>query len=62
MARYFKLVEIDQDSFIEAVGEDLNCCQMYGLHDGIIYVAIEDPEGELNIDLYDFPDDEDTSE
>ena len=28
MARYFKVVEIDRDSFIEATGEYLGCCQL----------------------------------
>ena len=28
MARYFKLVEIDRDSFIEATGDDLDCLQV----------------------------------
>ena len=28
MARYFKVTEIDRDSFIEAVGEDLDCAQL----------------------------------
>lgn len=26
MARYFKVVEIDRDSFIGAMDEDLDCC------------------------------------
>lgn len=51
MARYFKLVEIDRDSFVEAVGEDLDCMQLCSVRDGIIYAAIEDSEAELEIDL-----------
>lgn len=42
MARYFKLVEIDRDSFIEATGEDLDCCQLSTVCDGIGYVAVDD--------------------
>lgn len=33
MARYFKVVEIDCDSFIEAMGEDLDCDQLCGVCD-----------------------------
>lgn len=51
MARYFKLVEIDRDSFVAAVGEDLDCLQLSSLQDGIIYTAIEDSESEIEIDL-----------
>lgn len=51
MARYFKLVEIDRDSFVEAVGEDLDCLQLCSVQDGVIYAAIEDSETELEIDL-----------
>lgn len=28
MARYFKIIEIDRDSFVEATEEDLDCCQL----------------------------------
>lgn len=28
MSRYFKIVEIDADEFINATGEDLDCCQL----------------------------------
>lgn len=51
MARYFKLVEIDRDSFVAAVGEDLDCLQLSSLQDEIIYTAIEDSESEIEIDL-----------
>lgn len=44
MARYFKVVEIDRDSFIRAMDEDLDCCQLYGVCDGIGYVAVDDTE------------------
>lgn len=44
MARYFKVVEIDCDNFIEATGEDLDCCQLYTVCDGIGYVAVDDTE------------------
>lgn len=44
MARYFKVVEIDRDSFIGAMGEDLDCDQLCGVCDGIGYVAADDTE------------------
>ena len=42
MARYFKVVEIDRDSFIGATWEDLDCRQLCGVCDGIGYVAVDD--------------------
>lgn len=51
MARYFKLVEIDRDSFIEATGDDLDCLQVVDVCEGIGYVAIADTETEMTIDL-----------
>lgn len=44
MARYFKVTEIDRDSFIEAVGEDLDCTQLVTACDGIGYTAVDDTE------------------
>lgn len=52
MARYFKLVEIDRDSFIGAMGEDLDCDQLCGVCDGIGYVAVDDTEeDEITVSL-----------
>jgi hypothetical protein len=51
MARYFKLAEIDRDSFIEATGNDLDCLQAVDVCEGIGYVAIADTEEEMIIDL-----------
>lgn len=52
MARYFKVVEIDRDSFIRAIGEDLDCCLLYGVCDGIGYVAVGDTEeDEITVSL-----------
>ena len=51
MARYFKLVEIDRDSFIEATGDDLDCLQVVDVCEGVGYVAIADTETEMIIDL-----------
>ena len=41
MARYFKVTEIDRDSFI---GEDLDCAQLVTACDGLGYAAVDDTE------------------
>lgn len=41
MARYFKIEEIDRDSFVGATGEDLDCCQLVAPVDGYVYVAVD---------------------
>lgn len=52
MARYFKVVEIDRDSFIEATGEDLDCLQLSTECDGFGYVAVDDTEeDEITVSL-----------
>lgn len=52
MARYFKMVEINRDSFIGAMGEDLDCDQLCGVCDGIGYVAVDDTEmNEITVSL-----------
>ena len=57
MARYFKVTEIDCDSFIQATSEDLDCCQLVVPVDGAVYVAIdEDDEYEMSIPLDCFDD------
>lgn len=59
MARYFKVVEIDSDTFIEKVGSDLDCAQLIDCVDGIAYVAIDDTdEDELQIPLEMFDEEE----
>lgn len=58
MARYFKVIEIDSDSFIEAIGEDLDCLQMIDVCDGIGYVAVDDTEeDEISVPLELFEED-----
>lgn len=54
MARYFKIVEIDSDSFIEATGEDLDCCQLVVPTNDCVYVAIDDEECEMSIPMESF--------
>lgn len=51
MARYFKVVEIDRDSFIEATGEDLDCCQLSTVCDGTGYIAVDETEDEITVSL-----------
>lgn len=51
MARYFKIIEIDSDSFIEATGEDLDCCQLVVPTSAGVYVAVDDEEDEMNVPM-----------
>lgn len=51
MARYFKIVEIDSDSFIKVTGEDLDCSQLVVPTDDAVYVAVDDEEYEMSIDM-----------
>ncbi len=51
MARYFKIIEIDSDSFIEATGEDLDCCQLVVPTSDGVYVAVDDEEDEMNVPM-----------
>lgn len=61
MARYFKIIEIDSDSFIEATGEDLDCCQLVvPISDGV-YVAVDDEEDEMNVPMDTFEEVDDES-
>lgn len=61
MARYFKIVEIDSDSFIEATGEDLDCCQLVVPTSDGVYVAVDDEEDEMNVPMYTFEEVDDES-
>lgn len=52
MVRYFKIIEIDSDSFIEATGEDLECySQLVVPVNGIVYAAVDDEEDEMNVSM-----------
>lgn len=57
MARYFKIMEIDCDSFIEATGEDLEYSQLIvNTNDGV-FIAVDDSnEYELSVPLDIFDD------
>lgn len=48
MARYFKIIEIDRDSFVEATGEDLESySQLIVPVDGLVYGAVDDNEEDV---------------
>lgn len=51
MARYFKIIEIDSDSFIKATSEDLDCCQLVIPTTDGVYAAVDDEEDEMNIPM-----------
>ena len=51
MARYFKIVEIDEDTFIDATGDDLDFNQLVVCTDGVVYVGIDECEDEMDIPL-----------
>ena len=60
MARYFKVIEIDSDSFIEATGEDLDCCQLVvGTSDGVYVAVDESEEDEIRVGLEHFDEEAD---
>lgn len=59
MARYFKVIEIDSDSFIGATGEDLACRQLVVPTIEAVFVAVDEgEEDEIRISL-EFFDEED---
>ena len=52
MSKYFKIVEIDADEFINETGEDLDCSQLVIPVDETVYVAIDEYDAdEINIPL-----------
>lgn len=52
MARYFKVVEIDESEFKNETSEELDCSQIVVPVNGIVYVAVDEyDEGELQIPL-----------
>ena len=57
MARYFKVIEIQADEFINVVGDDLDCAQMVvGTDEGVFVAVDEDDEYEISIPLDSFDD------
>lgn len=52
MSRYFKAIEISEEEFYVATGEELDCLQDVIPVDGVIYVGVDDDEkNEIDIDL-----------
>lgn len=52
MSRYFKVTEINGYSFVNATGEDLDCCQLVVPTNDGVYVAVDDTsEDEITIPL-----------
>lgn len=52
MSRYFKIVEIDEDVFVNATGKDLDCCQLSVSVGESVFVAVdEDEEDEITVPL-----------
>lgn len=52
MARYFKVIEIEADDFVDATGENLDCSQLIVPVGERVLVAVdEDEECEISIPL-----------
>lgn len=53
MGRYFKIAEIDAETFGRMTGDSLDCLQVISpLIDGCVYVAVDDGEEDsIDVDL-----------
>lgn len=52
MARYFKIMEIDEDTFTRMTGDFLDCNSVVAPVAGDVYVAVDDTEEhEIAVDL-----------
>ena len=51
MARYFKIVEIDEDTFVNVTGETFDGCQIEVAEDGVVYVGVAEYEDEIDVSL-----------
>ena len=52
MPRYFKITEIDEETYESITGESLDCAQVIAPVDGDVYVAVdEEDESEICVDL-----------
>ena len=55
MARYFKITEIDCDSFFQCTGEELDCSQLVVPVIGYVFVAVDNTdEDEISVPLDSF--------
>lgn len=62
MVRYFKIIEIDRNSFVHETGEDLECSQLVVPTRYAVYAAVnENDESDLSVpmDSFDYPEDVD---
>lgn len=44
MAKYFKIVEIDEETFVDCTGEELDCCQLSVAVGEAVFVAVDESE------------------
>lgn len=52
MARYFRIMEIDEDTFMRTTGDFLDCNLVVAPVAGDVYVAVDDTEeDEIAVDL-----------
>lgn len=52
MERYFKITEIDRDTFIQATGDDLDCSQLVVPVNEEVFVAVDEgDEDEITVPL-----------
>lgn len=52
MAKYFKVIEINEEEFINATGEKLDCCQIsISTSEGVFVGVDEEQEYEISIPL-----------
>lgn len=52
MAKYFKIVEIDEETFVKRTGEELDCCQLSAPVGKSVFVAVDEyEEDEITVPL-----------
>ncbi len=55
MPRYFKITEIDEETYESITGESLDCSQLSIPVDSDVYVAVdEEAESEISVELESF--------
>lgn len=55
MARYFKIIEINEDTFAKQTGEELGCCQLSVPVGKAVYIAVDEWEEydiEVPLDMF----------
>ena len=59
--KFYKLVEITEDEYVDRTRDldyDMYVCSKHKADDKAIYIAMQDDETEIDIDLDDFEEDE----